>query len=175
MSTKDISEMLPSVLTTSNRNFASSVKAIMHSRHANTRRNIKRPSAVPGIGEMIVVKEYDQMDSLREILEQPPRKCGPLSSTDDGEHDIVERVIENDLIPECQQGVKRKRDDDNSQSDHESTDEEPEFKRRRFTDNPDNQQEKENAVTSEKPESPEVGIGGKENLPPEQEVQIIYV
>lgn len=163
--------MLPSVLTTSNRNFASSVKAIMHSRHANTRRNIKRPAAEPHIGEMIVVKEYDQMESLREILDQPPRKCGTPSSTDDGEQDKIEGAIENGLIPECQQGVKRKRDDDNGQSDHESTDSEPELKRRRFTDNPDNQQEKENVVTSEKPESSEVGIGGKENLPPEPEVR----
>lgn len=53
---------------------AVSVKAIMHSRHANTRRNIKRPPPQPcWIREMIVVKEYDQMDSLREILEEPAR------------------------------------------------------------------------------------------------------
>jgi hypothetical protein len=161
--------MLPSVLTASKRSLAASVKAIMHSRHANTRRNIKRPPAVPWIGEMIVVKEYDQMDSLRDILAQPARKYGPPPSTDDGEREKVERAAENDLIPEDQHGVKRKRDTEEHESKHDSPEVEPELKRRRFSDNTANQTEPDVAMT-EKSESSVTGAGGKENLPPETEV-----
>src|ERR1700737_149565 len=49
-------------------NYATSVKAFLGARHANTGRNKRPKPSGPWIGEMIVVKEYDQMDSLREIL-----------------------------------------------------------------------------------------------------------
>jgi hypothetical protein len=73
------------------RGCAGSIRAIMSSRHANTgrkgregveKRGLVRKGdrgkgkggfRVPWIGEMIVVKVYDQMDSLRDVLEQPAR------------------------------------------------------------------------------------------------------
>jgi hypothetical protein len=161
--------MLPSVLTTSKRKFAASVKAIMHSRHANTRRNIKRSPAVPWIGDMIVVKEYDQMDSLRDILAQPARKYGPPSSSDDGEREKAELATENELIPEDQQGLKRKRDAEENESNPDSPEDEPESKRRRFSDNTVNHPVADVTIT-EKSASSVAGAGGKENLPPETEV-----
>ena len=59
------------------RSIASSLKSIIQSRHPNTRRNIKRRPEGPIIYDMIVVKNYDQMDSLRQVLSLPPRIHGP--------------------------------------------------------------------------------------------------
>lgn len=75
----------------------------MHSRHANTRRNVKRGPTEPWMGEIIVVKEYDQMDSLREILDLPARINGSAAeenntnsvkavNVDDTMEDVVERA-----------------------------------------------------------------------------------
>ena len=118
---------------------------------------------------MIVVKEYDQMDSLRDVLAQPARKYGPPPSTDNGEHEKVERATENDLIPEDQRGLKRERDAEENESQRDSPENEPELKRRRFSDNAVNQPVADVAMT-EKSESSVAGAGGKENLPPETEV-----
>jgi hypothetical protein len=63
----------------------------MHSRHASTRRNMKRCTTEPWMGEIIVVKEYDQMDSLREILELPARI--QRTPTEDNESEAVEHVV----------------------------------------------------------------------------------
>jgi len=59
------------------RSIANSLKSIIQSRHPNTRRNIKRRPDGPIIYNMIVVKNYDQMDSLRQVLSSPPRIHGP--------------------------------------------------------------------------------------------------
>ena len=59
--------------TASKRSIAVSLNAILQARHANTRRKIKPRPVGPWMGEMIVVKLYDQMDSLRQILERPAR------------------------------------------------------------------------------------------------------
>lgn len=95
-----------------------SIKAIMSSRHANTGRNgreraksmardgdkVKGRFRGQWAGEMVVVKVYDQTDSLRNVLERPAR-IHPLE-----EEDVVEE------IPCGETGVeragKRKREDD---------------------------------------------------------------
>jgi len=106
------------------RTHAASVKAIMHSRHPNTRRNMKRRSTEPWIGEVIVVKEYDQMDSLREILELPARIHGTPTEVDESE--TVEQVATeltelevsqlkstpSESTIGAEQGIKRKREEE---------------------------------------------------------------
>src|SRR5271169_5644123 len=81
---------------TPNRPYTTSVKAIMHSRHANTRRNIKHTSPEPWIGEMIIVKEYDQMDSLRELLTKGARKY--LDKGGPAELDVMEDVMDEEFV-----------------------------------------------------------------------------
>ena len=105
----------------------------MHSRHANTRRNVKRGPTEPWIGEIIVVKEYDQMDSLREILDLPARVNG--SATEDDNSSSVEDVsVDNTVVDadketwtttEC--AGKRKQEEEIV----EETPSEPEVKHRR--------------------------------------------
>ena len=68
----------------------------MHSRHANTRRNVKRGPTEPWMGEIIVVKEYDQMDSLREILDLPARSNG--SAAEEDNTNSVEAVNVDDTM-----------------------------------------------------------------------------
>jgi len=58
----------------SGRRFATSVKAILQARHANTKRG-KRHRSGEWMRE-IVVKTYCQMDSLREVLDKPARRRG---------------------------------------------------------------------------------------------------
>jgi hypothetical protein len=61
----------PKINAQPSRDYASSLRAILLSRHPNTKRNAaRRPKGRP-IRDMIVVKLYDQMDSLRDILGQP--------------------------------------------------------------------------------------------------------
>ena len=107
----------------SSRAYAASLKAIIDSRHTNTKRNTKRRSSEPWIGEMIVVKEYDQMDSLRDILNQPARIC--ISSENDeqaGMNDSEERVAKETSVGGCadrslesvrHSSCKRGRDEEN--------------------------------------------------------------
>lgn len=90
----------------------------MHSRHPNTRRNIKRGQSEPWIGEIIVVKEYDQMDSLREILDLPARINGPPPEDDNStsvEHVNVNNAVE-DIVEQtpttAERGAKRKREEE---------------------------------------------------------------
>jgi len=82
----------------------------MHSRHANTRRNIKRGPAEPWIGEIIVVKDYDQMDSLREILDLPARINGPVMDKPVESVDADKVIVDvGDQTPTAaENGVKRK-------------------------------------------------------------------
>jgi hypothetical protein len=145
-------------------NYAASVKAIMHARHANTRRKIKRPPSTPWIGEMIVVKEYDQMDSLREVLQQPARQKR-LAVEESGftEHLIEESVFDE----ECREGgLKRKRE--------ESDDESPESprqqntKKRKVMSDAGNHSIEEDTQSVTTPEKMQLDIApGKENIPPE--------
>ena len=97
---------------------AGSIKAIMSSRHANTGRKdrergrklvrngdkVKARYKGQWAGEMVVVKVYDQTDSLRNVLERPAR-IHPLK-----EDELVKE------IPCSETGVektgKRKREDD---------------------------------------------------------------
>jgi len=94
---------------------------------------MKRGPAEPWIGEIIVVKEYDQMDSLREILDLPARVNGPTAEDDNSSSvenvsvdNTVEHVVEQtSTTAEC--GIKRKLEEemvDESPS-------EPEIKRQR--------------------------------------------
>lgn len=121
---KSLSKPIPS-----RRSYAGSVKAIMHSRHANTRRNMKRRATEPWIGEIIVVKEYDQMDSLREILELPARIQRTTAEVNESE--AVEQVETEETEREVselkstpsqsttgtEQGIKRKREEEKEDDD----------------------------------------------------------
>ena len=136
----------------------------MHSRHANTGRNIKRRPAQPWIGEIIVVKEYDQMDSLREILDLPARVNGPATEDDnsssvehvDVDHPVVD-IIEQTSSTTAECGVKRKR----AEEIVDETPSEPEVRRRRVM---------SPSSLCETPKNSESSIRainfGKENIPP---------
>src|SRR5437016_3952314 len=129
----EIQKTIPTKRSLSNRQYAASIKAIMHSRQANTRRNIKHGPTEPWIGEIIVVKDYDQMDSLREILDLPARINGSVTEEDnrksvecvDADKTIVD--VAEQMSTTAENGVKRNLEE-------ESVDEslsEQEVKRRR--------------------------------------------
>jgi hypothetical protein len=161
------------------KNFAASVKAIMHARHTNTGRNIKRGGSGPWIGEVIVVKEYDQMDSLREILEKDAKQSSGRVDEVEKEECVAKEnarnVVEMKEEQEC--GLKRRRDDYLSDSDSESIDSPTRqiSKKRRVMSDARNQTEPESEL--EKLETVEEKMQvdtpkGKENVAPV--VQVLF-
>jgi hypothetical protein len=158
----------PAIQTVSKKKYASSIKAIMYARHANTRRKINQSSLTPWIGEMIVVKEYDQMDSLREILVQHPRKDGPRIQTKT--EDCVDFAEYGESLGACENGVeesdlKRKRED----SDSEALDSplKQVSKRRRVMSDAGNQGPLPmEDIEFEKLDASQADVKGKENIPP---------
>jgi hypothetical protein len=155
----------------------------MHARHTNTGRNVKRGGSGPWIGEVIVVKEYDQMDSLREILEKDARKSsGRVEDDSEGEEFVAKEsarnVVEGKEELEC--GLKRKRKDCLSDSDGESTESPTQqiSKKRRVmsdarnqSDEPESEREKQEAVEEKmQVDTPK----GKENVAPVQ-VRCLYM
>ena len=116
------SAALHPTLRSAKRNYASSIKAIMHSRHANTgRRQVRIKREAKWIGEVVVVKLYDQRDSLREVLEQPAR-IHPVETQglEAGEVEVKEQEQEQEQVVEeipCRETRserigKRKREDE---------------------------------------------------------------
>jgi len=156
---------------TPTRPYATSVKAIMHSRHANTRRNIKRAAPEPWIGEMIVVKEYDQMDSLRELLDKGARKY--LDKGGPAELDVMEDVMDEEFVfrtpRSAMKGLKRKRDEDEDLAGEEEMVPQ-DLKRRKIV-----AVQNEGTKCSDEEMSPALKLvhTGKENIPPSEEVIIV--
>jgi len=120
---------------------------------------------------MIVVKEYDQMDSLRELLERRARKFLDKGELDHMEEagDVLEEEPSDLRTPrKGVRGLKRKRDEDEDLSNEEEV--APlDLKRRRVAANPN-----EETKYSERGESlmPELMHKGKENIPPVEDVRI---
>src|SRR5271170_4798371 len=155
--------------STPNRPYATSVKAIMHSRHANTRRNIKRAPPEPWIGEMIIVKEYDQMDSLRELLYNGARKY--VDAEEISQLDAAEDVLEEEPVLRTPKrglrGTKRKRDEDEDVLNEEEFVPQ-EVKKRKVIEN----HKQEGNLSDEKPlPSAKFVTKGKENIPPLEDVR----
>lgn len=164
MSFLDIVTEPPSKLSTANRPYTTSVKAIMHSRHANTRRNVKRAPPEPWIGEMIIVKEYDQMDSLRELLDNGARRYTDAEET--VQFDASEDGVEEDGVLRTTgtgfRGVKRKREEEEDISNEEEVVPQ-EVKRRKVSAN----HKQEGSLLDEKPLPATKCVDkGKENIPP---------
>ena len=149
----------------------------MHSRHANTRRNTKRRSAEPWIGELIVVKEYDQMDSLREILELPARNHGAPTAIDETE--AVERVadehppfemseenaINSESTNDAEHGAKRKREEEEEGYVEAVLPSMPNLKRRRVM-SPGSLCDQQKSLPTSSDKSAKVLVAEKENIPP---------
>src|SRR5271154_310988 len=118
MSCNDESKTTASKVEPLKRTYAASVKAIMYSRRANTRRNPNKQRRIgPWIGDTIVVKLYDQMDSLREVLDFPARIYSVKAK--EKEKGVLDKKSGTQLIEDAQgkeSGVisregKRKRDE----------------------------------------------------------------
>ena len=164
MSFLDIVTEPPLKPSTPNRPYATSVKAIMHSRHANTRRNVKRAPPEPWIGEMIIVKEYDQMDSLRELLDNGARRY--TDTEESAQFDGSEDGVEEDAVLRTPgrgfRGVKRKRDEEEDVSNEDEVVPQ-EAKRWKVAAN----HKQEGNLFDEKPLPATKCVNmGKENIPP---------
>src|SRR5271155_1858902 len=164
MSSLEIATEPLSKPSTPNRPYSTSVKAIMHSRHANTRRNVKRAPPEPWIGEMIIVKEYDQMDSLRELLDNGARRYTDTvdSVQFDGSEDGVEEEAVLRTTAAGFRGVKRKREEEEDVSNAEEVVPQ-EAKRMKVAAN----HKQEGNLFDEKPLPATKCVNkGKENIPP---------
>jgi hypothetical protein len=160
MLTADFAKLPHPKANTSRRIFTSSLKAIVHSRHANTRRNPKRALPEPWIGEMIIVKDYDQMDSLREILENPARVNEISTETEEeidtqsplncGEERDISSGDGHELI-DATRGVKRKRNEEEEEDSCQYPDEHR-LKRQKVTGDSKEQQAKESVILNRETE-----------------------
>ena len=143
----------------------------MHSRHANTRRNIKRAPPEPWIGEMIVVKEYDQMDSLRELLDTRARKF--VNKEEPAELEGTEQVLDEGFLLRTPErglnGLKRKRGEDEELDDEEEVAPQ-ELKRRKIS-----VIQNESTKCSDEKTLPALKLmhKGKENIPPSEDVRVV--
>jgi hypothetical protein len=151
----------------SRRTFVASLKAVIDSRHANTRRHNRRPPAEPWIGDMVVVKEYDQMESLRQILELPARTHPDPAESNSS--DTIATTVQTDARTDeestnTEHDSKRKRDaEEEGDGDGIIQD----SKRRRVIDDVENHSDKDQL--SPEPEAAPVNRE-KENIPPQDEV-----
>ena len=154
----------PSKSAMPNRPYATSVKAIMYSRHANTGRNTKRTRGTPGIREMIVVKEYDQMESLRELLESGARKHPEKEDTVQSEG-IEDSEKEESPLRSPKRGMTGKRNEEKEgHVSYKKQSAERDIKRRRPTAEPT----EDRNLSLEKSK---FFNNGKENIPPLEEVK----
>jgi hypothetical protein len=135
MNTKDGTKSPSAKPVIPQRPIANSLKSILQSRHPNTRREIKRPPSGPIIYDMIVVKNYAQMDSLREILDCPAQLHGPppiVPEIEESQELPAPAPIENTATSELAGGNlgKRKRDDEPMATPGDEEAEKPAKKRR---------------------------------------------
>jgi hypothetical protein len=169
MDTKDGTKSPATKPVVPQRPIANSLKSILQSRHPNTRREIKRPPSEPIIYDMIVVKNYAPMDSLREILDCPAQIYGPppiLPEIEESKEIPAPAPIEDTVTSESVEGNlgKRKRDDEPmaTPSDQEA---EKATKKRRISIGI------EDILNIDVPKSPHLSpkkilAPGKENIPP---------
>lgn len=160
----------PPRVTLSRRTFVASLKAVIDSRHANIRRHTRRPPASSWIGEMIVVKEYDQMESLRQILESPARiQPDPIENNNP---ETIGTAVETDanmhIDEESINGEPATRKHDGEEQDDGNGAIQQDSKRRKVIDDTENGRVEDRLSPDEhsvRPVNPE-----KENVPPHDEV-----
>lgn len=139
----------------------------MYSRNANTQRKPKRRRSGPCIEDMIVVKTYDQMDSLRELLESNPRKDDMTNGLDD--EDVLKRVEEAEKA-DVARGMQRKRNEEEIDFEGMGSPTEQASKRRRIIVDADNDTSPMELLAAESLFPTVDGVRGKENIAPGMEV-----
>lgn len=169
MDTKDASKSPATKPVIPQRPISNSLKSILQSRHPNTRREIKRTPSEPIVYDMIVVRNYAQMDTLREILDCPARIYGPppiVPEIQEWKEIPAPASIEDTTTLESAGGTlgKRKRDEEPMPTARDEEAGKPAKKRRTSI-------EIEDILNIDLPKSPhrspkKVLAPGKENIPP---------
>lgn len=152
------------------RDILSSIRAILKARHANTGRHAHAKRTPQGVWmrEMIVVKQYSQMDALREVLDLPARKYSNMVSVEEyAELEVQDSCRDEDEIPnQVARNLKRKRDQEVVEAENDCEAVEPDAKRLRISEDyppdpkvPTTPDPDGNGLLTSHP--------GKENVPPE--------